>query len=474
MKGGKIRKLIGKLSGEIVITVPRPTQPPTPTRGVCNGRVIGPGGSSSKVAEYNNLVIRSDKSSSSDNSLIKMANEYNELGIPDYEFSLIASGYYKNKLQRHSVITGKDDEDRHDAIDLFVTDAKKNNLPIFHIHRDNYAPAGNKGAASVCFQNGRISGYCLLKWFHSDKAAEILTKLGERMLGHDKENYEFWSIVIQLIERTSRKSGVRLQDLANFPYQNIDSVLEQLPKDEYEQYRYRYEKFRENHDIWQIERICALLDIPPLRHGKCTVDDVGDVIEKNAEMFFDLSRFTLAQADILQELLCMEIEAAAKLKKRNVLLVLDDLPLLKPEESLFNRLLTQVDSHVSVVLSCGELFAACNGNIELFNRIVSKEDTDVFIFAQPSANLELWSNYFGRHRYMTVNMNRTQNEANNTISKWLPDFPGKAFENLTTARTYSTNTEWQHKFSPDKLASFKKGYALGRISSENQLYGLWL
>ena len=410
----------------------------------------------------------------SDNPLINMANEHNKLDICFDRFSSIAYGYYANKLQHHSVITGKNVEDRLDTIGLFVADAKENNLPIFYIHRGNYVAAGNKGAASVRFQDGGTSGYWFLERFRSSEAAEILTTLGERMLGHDKANYEFWSIVTELIGLNG-EFGVRLQDLANFPCWDIDSELNKLPKtfppNKKEEYRRRYERFRARHDISQIERICELLNIPQLRYGKCTI---GGVVEKNAEMFFDLSRFTATQADILQELLCMEIEAAAKKKNRKVLLVLDDLRLLKPTESLCNRLLTQVDSHISVVLSCGDLFTACNGDIGLFNQIVSKADTDVFIFAQPSENLELWSNYFGKYRYMTVNINRTQSEANNAISKWLPGFLGEPFESLTTTETYSTNTEWQPKFSPDKLAFIQKGFALGRISSENQLYALRL
>jgi hypothetical protein len=184
-------------------------------------------------------------------------------------------------------------------------------------------------------------------------------------------------------------------------------------------------------------------------------------------MFFDLSRYRADQADLLQELLCMEIEAAAKSKERKVLLVLDDLCMIREApKSIFNRLITQVDRHVSVIFSCGDLLTACGGDSEVFNQVGSKADTDVFLFAQPSASMKPWSGFFGEH---PTTLTETESR-----SDFLPGPIGEFFGDLATTRTYSKSIGMGPKFSPDTLASLSRGWALARISSENQIYALTL
>lgn len=403
--------------------------------------------------------------------LVAMANDYNKINMVFDSFSAITTGYYGKRTSRHSLISGKNAKDRSKAVNLLIKDALKNRFPVFFIHRGSAAKANKGKPARVFFPNGSSSGYWPLKWLDKDNAVETLTALGVRILEHDQANSDFWDIAVFLIERNNGELKVKLDDISNFPCHNIDSMLKILPSDEQKKYRKRYEQFADKHDIAQVAQLCRCLRVlgRAFRWGNCTV---GGVIDNNATMNIDLSRFQQPQADLLQELLCIEIETAVKAKNRNVLIIFDDLRMLKSTDSSFNRLVTQMDRHVSVIFSCGDLFTACNGDDVIFNQIVSKADTDVFLFAQPSENLEYWSSYFGKQLFMSVNISRSTNEALDSIADHLPNFFGEKVRSVATNETQSTSTEMRYKFTPEMLASIVNGCALGRISSENQLYGL--
>ena len=403
----------------------------------------------------------------SDRRLVELAREHNEINIVDANLSMFIPEYYDAKSQFYAVITGKDVEDRRDTVDLFRNVASKNNIPTFILHKGNFTSAETKGIANVRFRDGGTSGYQPLKWFkyqNTQKAVDILTKLGERMLGLDRDNYEAWSLFVQIIEQTNGNNGVTLRELTSFPYRDINKVLDKMSEDDRRKYRKRYEKFTQKHDISQLERLCELIKIP--LNGNCTV---GGVIEHSAEVFIDLSRFPSDKAHALQELICMEIEEVAKRKNRKVLLIFDDLSLLKSENSTFNQLLTQTDSHVSVVLSCDNLENKCNGDPIIWNQIMQKADTDAFTFAQTSDNSKLLSEYYGEHEYMTVDLTYTKSVSENAVARHIP-FLKKVFETQTTTNTLTGKTERRYKIMPEKFAEIVKGGALGRISGENQLY----
>jgi len=227
--------------------------------------------------------------SSIDNQLVQAAREFNRIDIKVDLFSSISNGYYCDKISRNTILTGKCAEDRKAAIDLLFADARENGTPVFCIHGGSFTPPRSNDIARVRFQNGGTSGYWPLKWLSALNASEILSAVGERILGHDPTNREFFSIIIELFEsvRERERSGVTPVDLASFPFRDIERLFAMLPDDEAHNARKRYEVFKANHNTYEVEQLSNLLKIPRQR-GNCTV---GGVIENNAEMFFDLSRF---------------------------------------------------------------------------------------------------------------------------------------------------------------------------------------